>query len=449
MPARAQPAPVAARYERKILAARLGWIFSKLVSLGTILISTPWLMAYLGPARFGLWMTLTSLSILLSASDLGIGNGLTTMLAKASGRDDPAEQRMLVSNSLVAMGGLALGLGGLYALAMPWLDWAALFGGLPPALAVQANGAAHVFVLLSLANIPAMLGQRMFSGLQMGLHNGLCASLASLAGLGGLVWAMQLGAGLEGLLAGFMLPPLLVNVAGTLVAMASLTPRWQFRRADLGRAQQAALYRNGLRFLGIFLIYAISFASDAVLIARALGPEAVAAYGVADRLYQLIAVFLSMANGPLWPAYSAAVARGDGAWVGRRFARSLVENLVFAALAGGVLLAAGPWVFGAWVGAAHVPPLAMAGAILLRRVAEALYSACSMLLNALDAARFQLGWGAAMAAASVGLRLWLFADLGLYANPAGVVLATLVFGLLPFFIALRPMLRSIDGAAHG
>ena len=65
----------------------------------TSLLSVPLTLGYLGKERFGLWMVISSLVALLGLADLGVGNGLLNVLAKAYGKDDRDAARVGVSSA--------------------------------------------------------------------------------------------------------------------------------------------------------------------------------------------------------------------------------------------------------------------------------------------------------------------------------------------------------------
>ena len=98
-----------ARSRRATLTA-LTNLVAKLVTVGTSFATVPLTLHYLGDERFGLWMTISSLSALLAFADFGLGNGLLNAVAEASGRDDPAAIRRLVASAAAMLGTVALAL---------------------------------------------------------------------------------------------------------------------------------------------------------------------------------------------------------------------------------------------------------------------------------------------------------------------------------------------------
>ena len=70
---------------RRIAVTAISAVGAKGIGIVTVLISVPLTVEYLGAERFGLWMTISSISALLSFSDFGMGGGLLNAIAQADG----------------------------------------------------------------------------------------------------------------------------------------------------------------------------------------------------------------------------------------------------------------------------------------------------------------------------------------------------------------------------
>ena len=110
------------RFRRAGLSAAAG-AAARLVNVATALISVPLTIRYLGGERYGLWMTISSATTMLTFVDLGLGNGLLNVIADASGRGDRAAAKTAVSSSVFLLGLVALGSGALFGFVYPWVDW--------------------------------------------------------------------------------------------------------------------------------------------------------------------------------------------------------------------------------------------------------------------------------------------------------------------------------------
>src|SRR5579862_3019396 len=61
---------------------------SKAVSIAASLITVRLTFRYLGAERYGMWVTITSIVMMLNFADLGVNNGLINAIASAYGRND-------------------------------------------------------------------------------------------------------------------------------------------------------------------------------------------------------------------------------------------------------------------------------------------------------------------------------------------------------------------------
>src|SRR5436190_14295296 len=111
---------------RRVLVTAAAAFASRGIGILTLLVTVPLTLHYLGPERYGLWMTISSVIALLGFADLGLGNGLVNALAAAHGRDNHAEARALVSNAFFLLAAIAAALGTLFLVSYPWISWAGL-----------------------------------------------------------------------------------------------------------------------------------------------------------------------------------------------------------------------------------------------------------------------------------------------------------------------------------
>ena len=102
------------RYRRVALATLTSGAAKALGLLNTLL-TIPLVAPRLGPERFGLFLTMSTVPVLLSFTDFGLGNGLLTALAAAHGQGDETRARRLVSTAWWTLVGIALAFLALFA----------------------------------------------------------------------------------------------------------------------------------------------------------------------------------------------------------------------------------------------------------------------------------------------------------------------------------------------
>ncbi len=87
---------------RAIALTALAAAFARGVSILTALVSVPLTLHYLGTERYGMWMTLSAFTALLSFTDFRIGNSVLTALAQRTGSGDEHGLRVQVSSARAA-----------------------------------------------------------------------------------------------------------------------------------------------------------------------------------------------------------------------------------------------------------------------------------------------------------------------------------------------------------
>src|SRR5512144_3326213 len=90
----------AARRVRRVTATAATSALAAIVQTAVGLVAVPMALGYLGSERYGLWMTVTSLTAMLAFADFGMGNGLLNAIASADGHDDEAAAAGATSSAI-------------------------------------------------------------------------------------------------------------------------------------------------------------------------------------------------------------------------------------------------------------------------------------------------------------------------------------------------------------
>jgi O-antigen/teichoic acid export membrane protein len=322
-------------------------IATKVVLAVTMLVSVPIALQHLGEERFGLWVTLTSLTAFLALTDLGIGSSVVNAVARAVGRGDRLGAAASVSSAffmLLLQGALVLGG---FAAAYGYIDWPAVFGVQTDLAKAEVGPALTVLVAIVALHQPMGMVQRVREGFQEGFRNTPWQIGGSLLALAGLLLAARLGLGLPWLVLATAGGPLTASVANNIEHFGRdrpwLRPHWSSVAPDVGRG----LLASGLIFLALGLLAFVGIYSDNLVISHLLGSAAVTEYALVQRL-SFVAYLFQASIITLWPAYGEAMARGDNTWVRRAFKRSLTFSLAGAVGIAALLALAGPTFIRVW-----------------------------------------------------------------------------------------------------
>ena len=302
------------RYRRAFLAMTTSGV-SKLVSISAGLITVPLTLKYLGAERYGLWITISSVIAMLGFSDLGINNGLLNGISRAHGKNDRELARQYVSSAFFLLTAIAIAIGIVFAALYHWIPWGSLFRVQSTQALAEAGPAVAIFMGFFLLNIPVGIVTRVQAGYQDGYSAGLWSSLGSVLCLTSLLLVIHFRGSLPVLVLAMAGAPVLALLLNGTVLFAVqrpwLLPSWSCVTTDASKD----LWRLGMLFFTLQLAVAISYSSDNLVIARILGPQAVAQYAVPCKLFSLVSTVISFLVGPLWPAYGEALARRDHLWI--------------------------------------------------------------------------------------------------------------------------------------
>ena len=421
------------------------------VALGTnavvALIAVPLTLHFLGPERYGMWLTISGLVAMLSFADLGLGNGVLTQVANAFGRDAAAEIREITSSGVAALCLLALALLLLCALGWPWLDWAAVFNVHSRRALVEAGPAVAVFIGCYACTIPLAIVQKVQQGVQRGFASNLWVIAGSCASLLALLLALHARAGLPVLILALTGVPAAVLGLNFIVVLYGRDRSARPSLQAVSRRRIRDISGIGLQFLLLQICAAVLNGADALILAQLLGPESVAEYGVIARLFGLIAQVTSLQVQPLWPAYGEAKARHDWSWIAATYRRSLLTCVAVAGALSLTLLLAHRLLLKLWVGTEYHAAITLVCALAVWKTVEAAGNATAMLLNGTQVLRVQMLIAVASTAAALLMKVWLVKLIGISGVVWASTIAFAVFTLVPYVFVVRRTLRALRADA--
>lgn len=339
---------------RRILLTGGSTAIVKIISVTINLITIPLTVNYLGPERYGLWMTISSILSFLTFADLGLGNGLLNAITKANGRDNISEARTAVSSTFFLLLGISLLLLFFFCISYPYVSWHKLFNVETQLAIKEAGPTMMVLIITFLCNLPLGVVQRIQDGYQEGFKNQLWLILGSVFSFVTLLGAINLHAGLPWLVLAFSSGQLIATLANGLTMFLgkrkNIIPKLVFFDLLVSKT----LIRHGLVFfvLGVFTL--IGNSSDNIIIAHTLGATSVAGYEIVKKIF-MVTMLTQFVIQPLWPAFGEAMHSGDYQWASKTLKRALLYSLGIGAIVALPLLIFGELLISLWVGKALAP----------------------------------------------------------------------------------------------
>lgn len=371
-------------------------------------------------------MAVSSLVGFLGFADLGIGNGLMNCISAACGKNDGESLRKYVSTALFLYILIATSILVVFASVYFFVPWARLFNVGSTVAAQESGPTAVVLVALFAVSIPLGVAQRVHIGYQEGFINNIWWIIGNLLGLGGLLGAIRLEAGL---------PWLVLCVAGGPTAASLLNWITLFGRSrrwllpcsvSVNLKIGGELGHTGVKFLILQIMAIIGYSSDNLIISNVLGASAVTSFAITQKIASTILIAQYLLD-PLWPAYGEAMARGDHEWAHKTLIRSLWFIAVIGLAAFCVLFGFGKPLIEWWVGAEFVPPSSLLAGFSIWVVLMLYISAMSVFLNSSNSlVGKQIGFFSAAAVSSLILKVILTHKWG----ASGAIWATIIgFGV--------------------
>lgn len=438
-----------ARRSKALRSGILGSLGIRGVAVVGPLLLIPIAVDHLGTTLFGLWATLAAVTSVATFSDLGIGNGLLTLLPKtlAAGQTDHA--RALVSSAYAALGAVSASAIAILAITFPFIPWELVFD--PESHLDRAGVRLVVAVSLGFTAlaVPLNLSLRLYYATQRAHLAALWTSASALAPL--LPGLVAVRANVDP----FLVVVLLIAAGPVTQFAASL---WLFIRIApelrpvprlVSRRLIWRLLHLGSLFFVLSVVLVLSNSLDNLVLAQSLGLAAVAAFAIPAKVFAQLAQATTLLNLPLWAAHADAIARGDSVWVRRATGRMVSASAGAAAVASLVAVLAGPAVLQAWLG--HDVPLpssVLLGLALATTITAAL-SPLFMVLNAAGIVVPQIiGWGA-FALITLPIKYYATDVWGYEILPWVTLLGLLTLVVPTCVVAAARVLRSLPKEAEG
>jgi O-antigen/teichoic acid export membrane protein len=383
-----------------------------------------------GAERYGVLMTVLSLLGFLSLADFGISSSLVTSISRATGAQDHGRVRQLQANGLVIVSGIGLLLF-IIGICVAQSDLGSfIFHTSALTVHNEATQSLAIFTLFFALSLPLTLVNKVQLGLQRGHIANYWQIGAALINFAAGAFAALDGQSIPWIIAGMMSGTLTCGVAN-LISHYRSEPLMRPKRGDITYFSLRELFHNAMFFFALQLIFVITYAADTLIVARQLGAEQASVYALAERIFSIVAVAVSVITGPLWAAYGEALGSSDRSWARHVLGLSTKRIALYATLLSLALLLLLQPLINILSKGHLVVPFALAATMAVWRIIEAVGASLSVYLYANQNVRFILIIGAATAITSLIGKNWLLGMNGLVTIPLTTLTCYMLFCLLP------------------
>ena len=331
------------RTQRSAWGVASGLAFT-VVTLITGLVSTPWILHWLGPERFGTFKVLMDWIAYLALLDLGMSGSVIARLAPVVGRDDRPAVRALLAASLRLY---------LWLMAVMLLAGVGVVFVLPyvvPAYGISATEMriAGLLLLLPLLLTPSSVFRALAEARQRVYRVSLLLTLQAVLTTGLLILTAWLGWGLVGQSIATFLAQ--IPAAVVLVRDGLRDYRGVWRERPSGEAMRSVWSLNWPTFT-FTLSSRFALHSDTVIVAWAMGPLLVTPFVLTQRLISIGLTQLQGVGNATWAGLVELHSQGHDATFARRVAELTAMISGLGAVGLGLIAVFNAHFIARWVGA--------------------------------------------------------------------------------------------------
>jgi len=343
---------------RRTVTAKKNVVGSFLLKGVSILINfiyVPLCIDYLDKERYGIWLTVVSLTTWFSFLDIGFGAGLKNRLAEALALKDLVLARKYVSTTYAFLSIIIFFVAIGFYFVNPFISWDKILNtslALPQELSVLSLivfGSFFInFVIRIIENILVANQQTAFSSAVAPISNLISVIIIYILTKtthGSLIYL--------GMVLGFS--PIVVYLALTIYLFRTQFAHFAPRLRYVDFKYVKSLMSIGVRFFIIQISALVLFQTSNIIISHYLGPPEVIPYNLAYRYFSMLHFCFNIIIAPFWPAYTEAWTIKDIDWI-RKTIKSLLKIWGVIFVAGLIMLACSNWFYGVWVhGKVKVP----------------------------------------------------------------------------------------------
>lgn len=318
------------RYRRAGMSASASLI-QKALTIVISFVSVPLTVHYLGPERYGVWLTISSLLVWMAMTDFGLaGNALINVLSEANGNDDRRAAQEYTSSAVWTL----IVIAALFAIAalatFRFISWSAVFRVTtvrPGELTLTCALTLGLFIV----GLPLSVQNSVYSAYQDGFLSSVWGIAMNISSLVALVTVTRFHGGL---------PQLVMALSGTRTFLGFMNVYYMFRKryrwlAPVPSAVRWHCVRRLFKLGGKYLVSQLGalgiYQSQPMIITQILGPAQVMIFVVAQKVITLPMDLVYMVTAPLVPAFGEAKARNDWQWI-----RSAYHKVTLMSVAGAV-----------------------------------------------------------------------------------------------------------------
>jgi O-antigen/teichoic acid export membrane protein len=352
----------------------------------------PLTIDYVNPARYGIWLTVSSVILCFNFFDFGLGNGLRNRLAEAIAVNDTVKAKTLISTAYVSLTIIAFTIAVVFFIVNPFIRWDQLLG-LPDTYKTELTDLMGLLVIMFCLQFVLQLINTINFAFQK-------SALVSASFLTGSIFSLLFVLILKQVIpSGSLFWLGVAFFSGNLLSLSLFTFYFFIiKRRDLipglknlSLESSKSILSLGGRFFIIQLAAIVQYESTNVLISRyfsPVNPAAVTEYNIAYKIFNVLLMVFGIVMTPIWSAVTNAKATNDYKWI-QATEKKLLKIWGLFALGALVVLLLSPYIYQLWIKDAVTVPFSTSLGVMLYILSMALGIIYVTILNGLGRLKTQ------------------------------------------------------------
>lgn len=387
-------------------------------------------LPYLEVERFGIWMTLTSLSMVFGFLDFGISNSLVSRISKISSTGHKKKIVNVISGSIGSVLCLSMIVLAFLLTVNQFIPWEFLIKVNNVYLYTELHNSVLFFLVLFSLNIFSAGIQKIFIGMQKTHYVNIILGIFNLISLLILKQLAECKAGIPILLVVTMSAPIFTSFCLLLILQIKNFVFFKLIFSNSIREAKENISLGSLFFL-VQIGTIAAWGGDYLLISSVLGPSNVAIYNVVQRVFFVVTQPLLILNSPLWTAYSDAHHSNDKYFIKSTLKFSLVITFFSIVIFGGLISFFADTIINFWTGSRIYAPSIVIFSFYIWTILDVCGNCFAMFLNGCNEIKPQIVTTFLLCVFSIPMKIYFSINYGL----SGMLIAgSVCYSLITFLV---------------
>lgn len=319
------------------------------LSIGISLILVPLTINYINSARYGIWLTLSSIVAWFSFFDIGLTQGLRNKFAEARAIGDDSVAQIYVSTTYALLGIIFFGVWIIFVIGNNFLNWSKILnvsGSMQSEISILAVIVFTYFCISFVLKVVTTI----LTADQQPAKSSLIDFLGQVFSL---IFIIILVKTTEGSLIklgiALCISPLLVLIGANFFLFRGVYKQYRpaFSRVKFQYAK--GLFNLGLIFFLIQFAAVAQYQTANIIIARNFSTDDVTSYNVVFKYFGILNMVFSIFLMPFWSASTEAYKKNDIQWIKNGIKKYNQLNILLI-LTGLVMLISSKTIYRLWLG---------------------------------------------------------------------------------------------------